>query len=79
MIVEREKIMTKKEQERFDWFPNFIILRRKANVNDSSSDWQGYVKETNLMMAKQVFQLHSKVKALHDTGNRDVNKKINLI
>jgi len=34
MIVERESMMREKELERIDWFPNFIVLRRKANDND---------------------------------------------
>ena len=39
MIVERESMMSQRELERIDWFPNFIVLRRKANDNDSSNAW----------------------------------------
>ena len=69
MIVERESMMSKRELERIDWFPSFIVLRRKANDNDSSNAWQGYVKEINQHMVKQVNQLHLNVKALIDTGS----------
>ena len=39
MIVERESMMKSNELERIEWFPNFIVLRRKANHSDSSNAW----------------------------------------
>ena len=38
-IVERESMMRKKELTNIDWFPNFIVLRRKADESESSNDW----------------------------------------
>ena len=39
MIVERESMMSKNELKSSDWFPNFIVLRRKADESESSNDW----------------------------------------
>ena len=52
MIVERESMMNQTDLDKKEWFPNFIVLRRKANESDSSNEWQGYVKEINQLMTK---------------------------
>ena len=45
MIVERESIMSEYDIVNTDWFPKFIVIRRKANGSQESEQWQGFVKE----------------------------------
>ena len=68
MIVERESMMNMIELDRKDWFPDFIILRRKANETESSNAWQGYVREINSLMSKQVNESHQKIQTLINNG-----------
>ena len=39
MIVERESIMTESDLNNTEWFPKFIVLRRKANTTQESMQW----------------------------------------
>ena len=45
MIVERESNMTQEELDNSDWFPNYIIFRRKAIKTHDKEQWQGFVNE----------------------------------
>jgi len=45
MIVELESIMTKSQLNNKDWFPNYIVIRRKANSAQDGEEWQGFLKE----------------------------------
>ena len=52
MIVERESMMTVKEKENPEWFPKFIVFRRKA-INTKSKDlWQESFNEIVSQMTK---------------------------
>ena len=37
--------MSQSELDNEDWFPNYIVVRRKANGSQESGQWQGFVKK----------------------------------
>ena len=62
MIIERESIMSQSELDNIDWFPNYIVVRRKANSNqESGQQWQGFVKEIKTNFDKAFVDLQSTV------------------
>lgn len=61
MIIERESVMSHSELENNDWFPNYIVVRRKANESQESGQWQGFVKEIKTNFDKAFATLHSTV------------------
>ena len=61
MIIERESVMSKSELGNDDWFPNYIVVRRKANSSQDSGQWQGFVKEIKTNFDKSFADLQSTV------------------
>lgn len=48
MIIEREAMMSEDKLNNPQWFPNYIVLRKKANGATEGAQWQGYVKEIRM-------------------------------
>ena len=48
MIVERESLMDDGDFTNTQWFPNFIVLRRKVDKSHTGQVWQGFVKEIQI-------------------------------
>ena len=44
LIEERECAMTDEEWENKEWFPRYLVLRRKRG-QESGPEWQGLVRE----------------------------------
>ena len=62
MIIERESVMSQSELDKNDWFPNYIVVRRKANGSqESGQQWQGFVKEIKNNFDKSFADLQSNV------------------
>ena len=61
MIIERESVMSQSELGNDDWFPNYIVVRRKANGSQESGQWQGFVKEIKNNFDKSFADLQSTV------------------
>jgi len=61
MIIERESVMSKSELGNDDWFPNYIVVRRKAKGSQESGQWQGFVKEIKTNFDKSFADLQSTV------------------
>ena len=85
MIVERESVMNAQDIENKEWFPNFIVLRRKANDNQVTGEWQGFVKQINMFCEKSQVELQQTVKsqvkllgAQLDQGTKDATNVLQL-
>lgn len=51
MIVERETLMTQEDFLNIEYFPKYLILRRAVGSgNDSSEEWQGFIKDIKSTM-----------------------------
>ena len=61
MIIERESVMSQSELDNEDWFPNYIVVRRKAYGSQESGQWQGFVKEIKTNFDKAFTTLQSTV------------------
>ena len=61
MIIERESVMSQSELGNDDWFPNYMVVRRKANGNQENGQWQGFVKEIKTNFDKSFADLQSTV------------------
>ena len=77
-IVEKESMMSEKDLQNRDWFPNFIILRA-TNDNAQTSDWQGYVKKSNLLTNYQVNELNQNIKSEMYLESFESNKRMKEI
>lgn len=44
--------MNAQDIENKEWFPNFIVLRRKANDNFVTGEWQEFVEQINMFLRK---------------------------
>ena len=61
MIIERESVMSQSELDNDDWFPNYIVVRRKAYGSQENGQWQGFVKEIKTNFDKAFTTLQSTV------------------
>ena len=61
MIVERESMMSYSELNNPEWFPKYIVLRRKVNRNQNSGEWQGFVKEIKNNFDKSIAKVQAAV------------------
>ncbi|CDW91442.1 wd-40 repeat protein [Stylonychia lemnae] len=68
MILEREELLSIKELERKDFFPNYIVVRRQIN-NEANEvgEWQGFIKDLKYTVRTTVSKSKNEIISTHSS------------